>query len=73
MIAIVSIPEEALQKASYAELAPLLCGGITVFDAIRTAPWKPGDLCFVQGIGGLGHLAIQYASRLGLKVRIYAV
>ncbi|KAH9832874.1 chaperonin 10-like protein [Rhodofomes roseus] len=66
--AIVSIPEEALQNASYAELAPLLCGGITVFDAIRTAPWKPGDLCLVQGIGGLGHLAIQYASKLGLKV-----
>jgi len=66
--AVVSIPEEALQKASYAELAPLLCGGITVFDAIRTAPWKPGDLCLVQGIGGLGHLGIQYASKLGLKV-----
>ncbi|KAF9001676.1 GroES-like protein [Cyathus striatus] len=69
--AIVSIPEEALNYASYAELAPLICGGVTVFDSIRTSKWVPGDLCIVQGIGGLGHLAIQYASKLGLKV--YAI
>ncbi|KAL6304708.1 GroES-like protein [Sparassis latifolia] len=69
--AVVSIAEEALQKASYAELAPLFCGGVTVFDAIRTTPFTPGDICVVQGIGGLGHLAIQYAAKLGLKV--YAV
>ena len=54
-----SIPEEALEHASYAELAPLFCAGATVFDAIRTSNWVPGDLCVVQGIGGLGHLAVQ--------------
>ena len=57
--ALVSIPEEALEHASYAELAPLFCAGATVFDAIRTSNWVPGDLCVVQGIGGLGHLAVQ--------------
>lgn len=58
-IAVITIPEEALAKASYAELAPLFCAGATVYGAIRTSNWKPGDLCIVQGIGGLGHLAIQ--------------
>jgi len=57
--AVVAVPEEALEKASYAELAPLFCGGATVFDAIRTTTWTPGDICLVQGIGGLGHLAVQ--------------
>lgn len=66
--AVITFPEESLTKASYAELAPLLCAGATVYGAIRTSNWKPGDLCIVQGIGGLGHLAIQYASKLGLRV-----
>lgn len=66
--AVVSIPEDALEKASYAELAPLFCAGTTVYDAIRACDWVPGDICVVQGIGGLGHLAVQYAAKLGLKV-----
>jgi len=69
--ALVSIPESALDNADYAELAPLNCGGVSVYDAIRTSKWKPGDLCVVQGIGGLGHLAVQYAAKMGLTV--YAV
>ncbi|KAF7426426.1 hypothetical protein PC9H_008794 [Pleurotus ostreatus] len=68
---VIGIEEEALQKASYAELAPLFCAGATVFDAIRTTKWSPGDVCVVQGIGGLGHLAVQFAAKMGLKV--YAV
>jgi propanol-preferring alcohol dehydrogenase len=48
-----------LKRASYAEIAPLLCAGATVYEAIKTSNFKPGDLCLVQGIGGLGHLAIQ--------------
>ncbi|KAF7433754.1 hypothetical protein PC9H_005719 [Pleurotus ostreatus] len=48
--------------ASYAELAPLFCAGAMVFDAIRTTKWSPGDICVVQGIGGLGHLAVQVRS-----------
>ncbi|KAI1830547.1 hypothetical protein DTO006G1_5460 [Penicillium roqueforti] len=69
--AIIDIAEDVLKTASYAELAPLCCAGATVFDAINTSKWSPGDICLVQGVGGLGHLAIQYANRLGLKV--YAV
>lgn len=70
--ALVSIPEQALSVMSYAELAPLCCAGASVFGAINTSKWSPGDICLVQGVGGLGHLAIQYASRLGMKVRCIA-
>lgn len=64
LLAVVNIPESALEGASYAELAPLLCAGATVYDAILTSQWKPGDICLVQGIGGLGHLAIQVSLRV---------
>ncbi|MGY5850539.1 alcohol dehydrogenase [Salegentibacter sp. F14] len=64
-------PKEALaaipDALSSAEAAPLLCAGITVFNALRNSGIKPGDLVAVQGIGGLGHLAIQYASKMGMK------
>ncbi|HTL16292.1 MAG TPA: alcohol dehydrogenase [Patescibacteria group bacterium] len=48
-----------------AEAAPLLCAGITVFNSLRNSGAKPGDLVAVQGVGGLGHLGIQYAQRMG--------
>jgi D-arabinose 1-dehydrogenase-like Zn-dependent alcohol dehydrogenase len=51
-----------------AEAAPLLCAGITTFNALRHSGALAGDLIAVQGIGGLGHLAIQFASKLGFKV-----
>ncbi|KAI0058235.1 GroES-like protein [Artomyces pyxidatus] len=66
--AVVKLPEEALENTTYAELAPLLCAGLTVFGALASTRYSPGDVCLVQGIGGLGHLAIQYAARMGLKV-----
>ena len=50
-----------------AEAAPLLCAGITVFNSLRNAGARPGDLVAVQGIGGLGHLAIQYARQMGFR------
>jgi D-arabinose 1-dehydrogenase-like Zn-dependent alcohol dehydrogenase len=50
-----------------AEAAPLLCAGITVFNALRNAGARPGDLVAVQGIGGLGHLGIQYARQMGFR------
>ncbi|KAI0058234.1 GroES-like protein [Artomyces pyxidatus] len=65
---VVKLPEDALKNSSYAELAPLLCAGITVFGALASTSYSPGDICIVQGVGGLGHLAIQYATRMGLKV-----
>lgn len=48
-----------------AEAAPLLCAGITVYNALRNSGARAGDLVAVQGIGGLGHLGIQYARRMG--------
>ena len=51
-----------------AEAAPLLCAGITTFNALRHSGAFPGDLVAVQGIGGLGHLGIQFASKFGYNV-----
>ena len=50
------------------EAAPLLCAGITTFNALRHSGAMPGDLVAVQGIGGLGHLGVQFASKFGYKV-----
>jgi alcohol dehydrogenase len=49
------------------EAAPLLCAGITTFNAIRNSGARAGDLVAVHGIGGLGHLGIQFAARLGFR------
>lgn len=49
------------------EAAPLMCAGITVFNALRNSGARPGDLVAVQGIGGLGHLGIQYARQMGFR------
>ncbi len=51
-----------------AEAAPLLCAGITTFNALRHSGALPGDLVAVQGIGGLGHLGIQFAQKFGYEV-----
>jgi len=48
--------------------APLLCAGLTTFGALRNAPAKAGDLVAIVGIGGLGHLAVQYARYMGFEV-----
>src|SRR5213595_4272973 len=53
---------------SDAEAAPLLCAGITTFNALRHSGAMPGDLVAVQGIGGLGHLGIQFGNKFGYKV-----
>src|SRR6202140_722440 len=50
------------------EAAPLLCAGITTYNALRHSGAMPGDLVAVLGIGGLGHLGIQFASKFGYKV-----
>lgn len=51
-----------------AKYAPILCAGVTVFNAIRKANIPPGTTVGIQGLGGLGHLAIQYAHKLGYRV-----
>jgi D-arabinose 1-dehydrogenase-like Zn-dependent alcohol dehydrogenase len=65
-------PEEALvpipETLRDVEAAPLLCAGITTYNALRHSGALPGDLVAVQGIGGLGHLGIQFANKFGYKV-----
>ena len=62
--AVAGVPE----SLSSAEAAPLLCAGITTFNALRNSNLQPGDLVAVQGIGGLGHLGVQYAHKFGCEV-----
>lgn len=62
--AVVRIPEDV----DPAEYAPILCAGITVFNGLRNQHIIPGDVVGVQGLGGLGHLALQYANKMGYKV-----
>jgi len=50
------------------EAAPLLCAGITTYNALRNSGAMPGDLVAVLGVGGLGHLGIQFANKFGYKV-----
>jgi D-arabinose 1-dehydrogenase-like Zn-dependent alcohol dehydrogenase len=52
---------------SFVEAAPLLCAGITTFNALRHSGALPGDVVAVQGLGGLGHLGIQYANKMGFE------
>ncbi len=65
-------PVEALaaipDTLSDAEAGPLLCAGVTTFNALRHSGAEPGDLVAVQGIGGLGHLGIQFGNKFGYKV-----
>jgi D-arabinose 1-dehydrogenase-like Zn-dependent alcohol dehydrogenase len=62
--ALVAIPDSLKD----AEAAPLLCAGITTYNALRHSGALPGDLVAVQGIGGLGHLGVQFANKFGYKV-----
>jgi D-arabinose 1-dehydrogenase-like Zn-dependent alcohol dehydrogenase len=62
--ALVAIPETLKDT----DAAPLLCAGITTYNALRHSGALPGDLVAVQGIGGLGHLGVQFANKFGYKV-----
>jgi alcohol dehydrogenase, propanol-preferring len=55
-----------------ADAAPLLCAGVTTYNALRHSPARPGDLVAIQGIGGLGHLGVQFARRMGFRVAAIA-
>jgi D-arabinose 1-dehydrogenase-like Zn-dependent alcohol dehydrogenase len=61
--AVASIPAEL----TAVEAAPLMCAGITTFNALRNAGARPGDLVAILGLGGLGHLAVQYAAKMGYR------
>ncbi len=59
--ALAAIPEELTAE----EAAPLLCAGVTTYNALRNAKLRPGDVVAIQGIGGLGHLGVQFARHMG--------
>jgi D-arabinose 1-dehydrogenase-like Zn-dependent alcohol dehydrogenase len=61
--ALALVPEDL----SSVESAPLMCAGITTFNALRNSVARPGDLVGVLGIGGLGHLGVQFAAKMGFK------
>jgi D-arabinose 1-dehydrogenase-like Zn-dependent alcohol dehydrogenase len=65
-------PVEALaaipNALSDAEAGPMLCAGVTIFNALRHSGASPGDLVAMQGVGGLGHLGIQFGNKFGYKV-----
>lgn len=61
---LVSVPD----GLTSVEAAPLLCAGLTTYNALRKSSALPGDLVAVQGIGGLGHLGVQYAAKMGFRV-----
>jgi len=61
---LMSVPDDL----SSVNAAPLLCAGLTTFSALRNSPAKAGDLVAVLGIGGLGHLGVQYARHMGFEV-----
>ena len=62
-VALARIPE----GLSAADAAPLMCAGVTTFNALRHAGARPGDLVAVLGIGGLGHLGVQFAAKAGYR------
>jgi filamentous hemagglutinin family protein len=55
------------QDLSPTEAAPLMCAGITTYNALRNSAARAGDVVAVLGLGGLGHLAVQYAAKMGFK------
>ena len=67
----VVVPREAVARIpadlSAVDAGPLLCAGVTTYNALRNSGARPGDTVAVQGIGGLGHLGIQYAARMGFR------
>jgi D-arabinose 1-dehydrogenase-like Zn-dependent alcohol dehydrogenase len=61
--ALAAIPDELPAE----EAGPFMCAGVTVYNALRNSGARGGDLVAVHGIGGLGHLGVQYARRMGFK------
>ena len=61
--AVARIPD----SLSAVDAGPLLCAGITTYNALRNSAARPGDTVAIHGIGGLGHLAVQFASRMGFR------
>jgi D-arabinose 1-dehydrogenase-like Zn-dependent alcohol dehydrogenase len=67
-IAVAKVPD----SLAAIDAAPLMCAGITTFNALRNSGARPGDLVAVLGIGGLGHLGVQYAAKMGFRTAAIA-
>jgi alcohol dehydrogenase len=67
MLALASALAKVPEAMEPVESAPLLCAGITTFNALRHCGAKPGELVAIHGIGGLGHLGVQFAARQGFR------
>jgi D-arabinose 1-dehydrogenase-like Zn-dependent alcohol dehydrogenase len=65
------VPADALalipDELSAVDAAPLLCAGVTTFNALRESGARPGDLVAILGVGGLGHLGVQFAAKMGFR------
>src|SRR5260370_20223398 len=67
MVAPVTALARVPEGLSSVEAAPLMCAGITTFNALRNSGARPGDVVAVLGLGGLGHLGVQFAAKIGLR------
>ncbi len=56
------------KRIGFVDIAPILCAGVTVYKGLKVTDTKPGDWVVISGIGGLGHMAVQYAKAMGLNV-----
>ncbi|WP_269245853.1 alcohol dehydrogenase AdhP [Rhizobium sp. AG207R] len=56
------------EHVDFAEIAPILCAGVTTYKGLKETEARPGEWVVISGVGGLGHIAIQYAKAMGLKV-----
>ena len=55
-------------NVDFVNIAPVLCAGVTVYKGLKVTDTRPGDWVVISGIGGLGHMAVQYAKAMGLNV-----
>lgn len=62
-VALARIPDDLAAEHA----APLMCAGVTTYNSLRHSPARPGDLVAIVGVGGLGHLAVQFASKMGFE------
>ena len=72
MVAPAAAVAAAPEGLSPAEAAPLMCAGVTTFNALRNSGARSGDLVAVLGLGGLGHLGVQYAAKMGFRTVVIA-
>ena len=56
------------RRVVFVETAPILCAGVTTYKGLKETDARPGDWVVISGIGGLGHVAVQYARAMGLNV-----